>query len=293
MVEVGEHCHHGNLNHPSTVMKSWMRAGHACVRLAAVIGPLQRDNAFAPYPAERTLTSHKFTFGLVQTWAPYQTSTGPSLGHCQFHESRLPVLLGYSVKAKAAFGHPGPECTYLLVSVGECCFPARLSGSSTSLRKDPEDPVNQFNCYGTSSGFLSKTTAMRAPSPVLIRLVQRAAMNSLPNLARSLDLSSISPVWLSPSPTHESDARRSPPLPHSTVQSSFLPAVNVPPRPSSELLSSPARVRTRQQKVMQERRVLLLSLDVSCAVLPRSGAVRRGPSGHGHGTAVSVVPAVP
>ncbi|KAK3485660.1 hypothetical protein B0T13DRAFT_523804 [Neurospora crassa] len=274
MVEVGEHCHHGNLNHPSTVMKSWMRAGHACVRLAAVIGPLQRDNAFAPYPAERTLTSHKFTFGLVQTWAPYQTSTGPSLGHCQFHESRLPVLLGYSVKAKAAFGHPGPECTYLLVSVGECCFPARLSGSSTSLRKDPEDPVNQFNCYGTSSGFLSKTTAMRAPSPVLIRLVSGR------HLAQSI-------------PTHESDARRSPPLPHSTVQSSFLPAVNVPPRPSSELLSSPARVRTRQQKVMQERRVLLLSLDVSCAVLPRSGAVRRGPSGHGHGTAVSVVPAVP
>lgn len=70
--------------------------------------------------------------------------------------------------------------------------------------------------------------------------------------------------------------------------------INLHPGPSSELLTSPARVRTRQQKVMQERRVLLLllSLDVSCAVLPRSGAVRRGPSGHGHGTAVSVVPAV-
>ncbi|EGZ76487.1 hypothetical protein NEUTE2DRAFT_133820 [Neurospora tetrasperma FGSC 2509] len=37
--------------------------------------------------------------------------------------------------------------------------------------------VNQFNCYGTSSGFLPKTTAMRAPSPVLTRLVQRAAVS--------------------------------------------------------------------------------------------------------------------
>lgn len=58
MVEVGEHCHHGNLNHPSTVTKSWMPLDTPVLDWPATIGPPQRDNAFAPYP------EHNYTFGL-------------------------------------------------------------------------------------------------------------------------------------------------------------------------------------------------------------------------------------